>query len=462
MTRRSSSAVVGVDGLEYMGLATGLAFAAKGWHVAGFDINPAVRAAVAQGRSPYSERGLAELLHTQESVGRFQVVESVEALAGAADAIFLCLPTPSRPSGRIDLRYIRTGSEELARALRSAPGRRLVVVKSTVVPGTAEGVVAPITRRFSKKGSERVSVASNPEFLAEGTMVHDALHPDRVVIGTSDEWSRRLLFRLYAPFHTSVVALTPSGAELVKYSSNAFLAMKVTFANEVSRVSERLGVNVDDVMDAVGRDPRIGRHFLRAGPGFGGSCFEKDLRAIVTYAADLGLPFRLGRATLQANADRVDQVRDLVRAVLPRPRGRRVAVLGLAFKPGTDDVRESRAFPIIEMLLREGATVQAHDPVAIPRFRREWARLYPGAKDRRLRFSSSIPAALTRADLAILQADWSVYQHWSAVWSRRMAQPVVVDLRRGLRRRFRGMAGTRIISLGVGGSSTSIQVGRST
>ncbi len=462
MRRRSAPAVVGIDGLGYMGLATGLAFAAKGWHVVGFDIKPEVRAAIARGRSPYSEVGLAELLHSQQSAARFLVVDGIDTLAGAADVIFLCLPTPSRPSGRIDLRAIRTGSEQLGRALRSVHGRRLVVVKSTVVPGTTEGIVGPIIRRFSAKGSDQVALASNPEFLAEGTMVHDSLHPDRVVIGTTDDWSRRLLARLYAPFRTSVVALTPSGAELVKYSSNAFLAMKVTFANEISRLAERLGVDVDDVMKAVGEDARIGHRFLRAGPGFGGSCFDKDIRALVTFAADLGLPFRLGRATLHANADRVDQVRDLVHSVLPRLSGRRVTVLGLAFKPGTDDVRESRAFPIIEMLLQEGATVQAHDPVAISRFRREWERLHPGARERHPRFLDDIPGALARADLAILQADWPIYRHWSPVWSRRMARPIVLDLRRDLARQSPSMAGTRIISLGVGSASSPARLGRST
>jgi UDPglucose 6-dehydrogenase len=452
---RAASPVVGVDGLGYMGLATGLAFAAKGWNVVGFDIKSEVRTAISQGQSPYSETGLPELLRSQESAGRFRVVDSVEALAQSSDAVFLCLPTPSRQSGRIDLRAIRTGTEQLGRAFRRSEKRRLVVVKSTVVPGTTVRVVSPLVRRWSESGPDRISVASNPEFLAEGTMVHDALHPDRVVIGTSDKWSGHLLRRLYAPFRAPILSLTPSGAELVKYSSNAFLAMKVTFSNEISRMAERLGVNVDDVMNAVGRDGRIGLRFLRAGPGFGGSCFEKDIRALVAFGSDTGLPFRLGRATLRANSDRTQHVRDLVRSVQPQLKGKRVTVLGLAFKSGTDDVRESRAFPIIDMLLKEGATVQAHDPVAIPRFREEWARLHPGPATRRLVFSSDISKALTRADLAVIHSDWPIYQEWSHGWTLRMAKPVVVDLRRTFLPRSKRIAGVSVVALGNGVPGTT-------
>lgn len=452
MTDRRSAPIVGVDGLGYMGLATGLGFAAKGWSVVGFDISPRVRTSVSQGKSPYSEEGLTELLREQQSAGRFRLVDTVESLAGNADVIFLCLPTPSRPSGRIDLSAIKSGSLQLGHALRPIRRRRLIVVKSTVVPGTTQRIVERILRRASGKGLDLLGVAANPEFLAEGTMVHDTLHPDRAVIGTSDLRSRRLLTRLYRPFGAPIVALTPSGAELVKYSSNAFLAMKVSFSNEISRLAEHLGVNIDDVMGAVGEDVRIGRRFLTAGPGFGGSCFDKDIRALVTYSADLGLPFRLGRATLQANADRTEHVRDLVHSVLPRLTGKRIAVLGLAFKAGTDDVRESRVFPLIDMLLEEGAIVRAHDPVAVPRFRKEWARLHTSGGPRRLHFSKTAREALTHADAAILHTDWPEYRGWSVSWSRRMKNPTVIDLRRALPVGNGPAAGLRLVRLGVGTS----------
>ncbi len=442
--------VVGIAGLGYMGLATGLAFANRGWKAVGYDISTEIRAAVARGESPYSEVGLPELLRSEVGAGRFEVVASMDDLAARADAIFLCLPTPSSATGRIDLRAVRSGSRSLGRALGSVTARRLVVVKSTVVPGTTERVVEPIVRRATGRGPDRLAVASNPEFLAEGTMVRDALRPERVVVGAREAWAQALLRRLYRPFRTQVVVLTPSGAELVKYSSNTFLAMKVSFANEIARVAERLDVNVDDVMAAVGADSRIGRRFLVAGPGFGGSCFDKDVRALATFMGDLGVPRRLARATLRANDDRVGHVFDLVHAVEPRLAGRRVALLGLAFKAGTDDVRESRALPILERLLAEGAQVRAHDPVAVPRFQREWARRHPGATGARLRFVDSAPDALAGADLAILQADWPEYARWPAGWSRRMNAPVLVDLRRAVRPAVARSAGLRVLALGVG------------
>lgn len=450
MKDKPSPPTVGVDGMGYMGLATGLGFASKGWSVIGYDIDPTVRAAVSRARSPYSEEGLSELLREQTSARRFRVVHTVESLAQQADVIFLCLPTPSRPSGRINLHAVKAASLQLGRALRSVRGRRLVVVKSTVVPGTTEGIVGPTLRRASGKGPESLGVASNPEFLAEGSMVQDTLFPERAVIGTSDLRSRRLLTQIYRPFRAPVVALTPSGAELVKYSSNAFLAMKVSFANEISRLSEHLGVDIDEVMEAVGRDSRIGRRFLKAGPGFGGSCFGKDIRALVCFAGDLGLPFRLGRATLRANADRIDHVRELVHSVVPKLTGKRIAVLGIAFKAGTDDVRESRAIPLIEMLLAEGAVVRAHDPVAVPRFRREWARLHPEGSHNRLHFARTVREVLLHADAAILHTDWSEYRSWSRSWSRRMKAPIVIDFRRAIQTGTSQTAGLRLVALGNG------------
>ena len=279
MTRkRPRSSKVGIAGLGYMGLATGLAFAAHGLSVTGYDVKPEIRESTARGVTPYQEQGLGELLRRQVRSGRFSVVDSPDALVRATEGIFICLPTPSLASGRIDLRPLRKGTTELGHALRSAKGYRLIVVKSTVVPGTTEAVVEPILRRLSRRSPRELGVAVNPEFLAEGTMVRDALHPDRVVAGTRDPRSRAWLKSVYRPFGAPSFFLTPTGAELVKYSSNAFLALKVSFANEISRMAEKLGPNVDQVMEAVGADPRIGRRFLKAGPGSGGAASRKISR----------------------------------------------------------------------------------------------------------------------------------------------------------------------------------------
>ena len=450
MTRRSGPPLsVGLDGIGYMGIATGLAFARRGWTVYAYDILPEVRAAVRAGRSPYREPGLSSLLRSEVRRGRFVVVESLEELARRAGGIFLCLPTPRGPGGRIDLGPLRTGVAQLGRALRSADGYRVVVVKSTVVPGTTERVVEPLLRRTSGRGLGRLGVAMNPEFLAEGTMVRDAMYPQRVVLGVSDPAAARWLKAVYRPFNAPVFELSPSGAELVKYSSNALLALKVSFANETARLAERLGLNVDDVMDAVGSDVRLGRGFLRAGPGFGGSCFDKDLRAIVRRGRELGVRLRSYETALAINDDQVDHVLELVRTAVGRLRGRTIVVLGLAFKPGTDDIRDSRAFPIVEGLLRAGAHVRVHDPEALANFRRAWVAEHP-APSGRLRFCGSVPEALDRADAAVLQADWPAYVRWPAGWSRRMRTPLLIDLRRAVPGSVQRRGRLQVVALGVG------------
>ena len=451
--------VVGIDGLGHVGLATGLAFAARGWNVVGFDIQARVRKALGRGRATIHEEGLDVLLKAQSRSGRFRVVDSVDELAKSAECLFLCLPTPSGPDGRIDLRPLEAGVAELGRALRSVPGYRLVVVKSTVVPGTTEEVVAPDMRRTSGRSSRQLGVAANPEFLSEGSLVSDALQPSRVVIGTSEPRASRLLRRLYAPFRSPVFELSPSGAELVKYSANSFLALKVSFANEISRVAEAVGTDIDEVMEAVGSDPRIGPRFLKAGPGFGGSCFDKDVRAISRKTRDLHRPFRLAEATLQVNEEQVDHVLRLVRrAAGGTLRGRTVALLGLAFKEGTDDVRESRAMPIAEALLAAGATVRGHDPVAKENFALAWRDLHP-RPNARLRLFSSLPAALDGVDLAVLQAPWPLYRSWRREWTGRMRVPLLVDLRRALSPARAADSGLRLVALGRAGPSVRKPLG---
>ncbi|MGA9840292.1 MAG: nucleotide sugar dehydrogenase [Thermoplasmata archaeon] len=445
----SNAPTVGIVGVGYMGIATGLAFAHRGRRVVAYDVNPRVRKAIRSGRSPYREDGLTELLRAETKRGRFVVVDGLDPLCAVSECIFLCVPTPPGRAGRADLGPLRSAVRDLAASLRTVRGYRLVVVKSTVVPGTTDTVVAPLLRRGTGKGARSLGVATNPEFLSEGRMVEDALHPERIVVGTSDRKSLARISAVYEGFDAPVLVLPPSGAELVKYAANAFLALKVSFANELSRWTEALGGNIDDVVGAVGADPRIGPAFLRAGPGFGGSCFEKDLRAFVGRAQELGLRVRTAETALDINADQTAHALELVRQTAGTLRGRTVAVLGLAFKAGTDDIRESRAFPIVEGLLASGARVRVHDPSALRNFRREWRRR-SGTLPSRLTFCPSVDRALLGANLAVLQSDWPEYLAWPRRWTDRMRSPVVVDLRRALRPEVRDRAGVRLVALGVG------------
>lgn len=436
-----------------MGLATALSLGARGHRVVGFDTNHEVRRALDRGTSPIREPKLQALLTKLRRTGRFAIVDSIEQLVATSRGIFLCLPTPARASGRIDLRPLVAGSKAIAVPLRTNPRCRVLVVKSTVVPGTTETVVEPLIRSLTGRSSRTLGVAANPEFLAEGSMIRDAIYPERIVIGTNDAPSRAWLRAVYRPFRAPVFDLTPTGAELVKYASNAFLALKVSYANEISRMSERLGVHVDQVLEAVGADPRIGRRFLRAGPGFGGSCFDKDLRAIVGAARDLGLRFRLGESTLRVNDEQTAHALRLVEEAAGPLRDRKVAVLGLSFKPGTDDVRESRAFPLVGALVGEGALPRVHDPVALTRFRDAWEGGERNGDHRRgvpIEYRRSVAAALDGADVAVLQTDWPVYRGWTKAWTRRMARGLLVDLRRGVPPAAARRANLQVVSLGVG------------
>jgi UDPglucose 6-dehydrogenase len=451
--RSGRTPIVGILGVGYMGIATGLGFAARGRTVVAYDIQPKVRAALRRGRSPYEERGLTELLRRETQRRRFRVVDSLTELATQAECIFLCVPTPPKRNGEVDLGPLRTAARELGAALRGVRGYRVVVVKSTVVPGTVDEVVEPLVRRASGKDARTLGIGVNPEFLSEGRMVEDAVHPARIVIGSREARARRRLRAAYDGFPAPVVELSPAGAELVKHASNEFLALKVSYANELARWSERLGTDVDAIVDAIGGDPRIGKAFLRAGPGFGGSCFDKDLRAFDRRGEMLGVAPRIPRAVLAVNDDQTAHAFDLVRSAARNLRGKNVAVLGLAFKVGTDDVRESRAFPIVERLVAAGARVRVHDPTALANFRREWERR--GSPRGRLVFARSARAALSGADVAVLQADWPEYREWPSSWTRAMRRPVLVDLRRGLDSAVAVRSGLRIVALGRGSSGTA-------
>lgn len=414
-----------------MGLATALGFARHGIPVRGYDRRADLRHRLARGTTPIHEPDLPDLLHAERRSGRFQVVESWARLVAEAEVLFLCLPTPEGPHGRIDLGPITEGIRELGRALRDVPGRRLVVVKSTVVVGTTERVLRPLLERISRKTPPELAVATNPEFLAEGSMVQDVLHPERIVIGASSVQDARELRALYDDFGSPIRVLSPTGAELVKYASNAFLATKVTLANEFSRLAERVGVDVDPVLEAVGQDSRIGARFLRAGPGFGGSCFEKDVRAVTAKAREYGLRLSTLEAVVRSNSDQAQHAYALAREWMGGGRGRRVAVLGLSFKPGTDDVRGSRALPIARTALADGASVRVHDPVALGKFREEWVRT-SGRPSHALRFCRSAEEALEGADAAIVHTPWPEYDAFPPEWTGRMRSPLVVDLRRAL------------------------------
>jgi len=408
-----------IVGLGPVGLATGVAFALQGHQVSAVEIDPDRRAAIAHGKVPFYEKGLESALRKVLRSGRFSVAGDYSSALGSGNIAFLCVGTPSRPDGSMDDTYLRSATRSLASAWTDKR-RRIVVVKSTVVPGTTEGVVRPIL----EEARLPYRLAVNPEFLREGRALQDATKPDRVVIGTDSPATARALRSLYVRARCPIFVTDLRTAEAIKYATNAFLATKITFANEMANLCQALGVSYDEVLRGMSLDPRINPRFLVPGVGFGGSCLPKDVRALVAAGRSAGYNPDLLSTVLAENDRQYLRAVELLDSELGDLKGKRIALLGLAFKGGTDDVRESRAVPLAQALLKKGAIVVGYDPVAGPNF----ARLVP-----KVSIARNLEDALLGASGCIVQADWPEFSKVSARdFARYMKQPVVVDGRRVL------------------------------
>jgi UDPglucose 6-dehydrogenase len=348
---------IGVVGAGYVGLTTAACLAHLGHRVVCADLDEARVARLRRGEIPIVEEGLAEIVATGLADGSLTFEVGASTAARDADVVFLCVPTPQGPDGGADLRYIEAAAAEIASTLR--PGA-LVVNKSTVPVGSTRAVEDVLHR-------PDVAVVSNPEFLREGTAVADFLNPDRVVIGADDSAAGQRLAEVYAPLRAPVLVTDPASAETIKYAANGFLAMKISFVNAIAAMCEAVGANVDDVVEGIGADQRIGRAFLKPGPGWGGSCFPKDSKALVKIAADYGYDFTMMKGVIDVNEEQRRRMVAKVRKALGLGPaggmgGALVAVLGLTFKAGTDDLRDSPSLTMVRSLLANGATVRAFDP----------------------------------------------------------------------------------------------------
>jgi len=430
---------IAIVGTGHVGLATAIAFAQWGHEVVGADVSEALVADLRAGKTTHYEPGLPGALGRSLATGRISFTTDVKAAALPADVVFLCVGTPPKKDGSIDLSYVRKAAQTLGRVIRSASGYKVVVVKSTVLPGTTEGIVRPALERSSgKKAGTDFGLAVNPEFLREGSAVDDALHPDRIVIGAIDERSRRAVEAVYSSVQAPTMATNLRTAEMVKYATNAFLATKVSFANELANICDTFGgINVDDVVEGIGLDPRINPKFMKAGLGFGGSCFPKDVQAIVVAARSKRNPTRILSAVLGLNEAQPLRAVRLAEMALGSLRGRRVAILGLSFKGGSDDIRESRAIPLALALLRKGANVVGYDPVVREAFRKAVPRV---------EIAHDISSALAGADLCIVHNDWPQWRELAGADFQGMRRKIVIDGRRILNRK--ALDGVRLIVLG--------------
>ncbi|MBO7744840.1 UDP-glucose/GDP-mannose dehydrogenase family protein [Paenibacillus sp. MWE-103] len=384
-----------IVGTGYVGATTAMVFAETGWQVTGLDVDAGKIERLKEGRLHFHEPGLEELIAEHVRSGRLQFTTDKAAAIAGHDVIFICVGTPSGADGSADLRYVRQAAEDIARHM---DGYKLVVTKSTVPVGTQERIKAWIAE--AQPAPLPFDVASNPEFLREGKAVEDALRPDRIVIGADGRRAAERLKSLYVSFACPQLVTAPRTAELIKYASNSFLATKISFMNELAKLCDKLEVNVSEVAEGMGLDPRIGPSFLQAGLGYGGSCFPKDVSELVGAARKNDADLRILEQVMDVNRTQSAYLLDKARLRLGGFAGRTVAVLGLAFKPDTDDIREAPALRIIDRLLREGADVRLYDPVA---------SLPGGADYRAVAVCEEAEDALRDADAVMLCTEWPAF-----------------------------------------------------
>ena len=426
---------VTVVGSGYVGTTLAACLADAGHDVTAVDIDPEVVAAINDGHAAIHEPGLDDLLAAHagdDGTGRLRATTEYDGVPDA-DVTFLAIGTPSRDDGSIDLDPLIAAAEMAGEALVSAGGatseddRHLVVVKSTITPPGVE-TVREALRDAAGDAADRVELATNPEFLREGTAVSDFENPDKLVFGTESEWATERLEALYAPLvagrDVPTIRSDPETAMMIKYANNAVLASKISLANDLGNICKRFGIDAYEVMDAVGLDDRIGAKFLRSGVGWGGSCFPKDIDAIRSAAREAGYEPALLDAAVAVNDGQPERMLELLDDHVDVAGGR-VAVLGLAFKPGTDDIRNSRAIPVIEGLQARGADVVAYDPVAAENTRERFPEI---------EYAASAAAALDGASAALVVTDWDEFATLDDEFDA-MAAPVVIDGRRIVERR---------------------------
>lgn len=384
-----------IIGTGYVGATTAMVFAESGYQVTGLDVDAAKIERLKQGHLHFHEPGLEELIDKHVRSGRLLFTTDKESAIAGHEIIFICVGTPSRPDGNADLRYIKQVAEDIGHWMN---GYKLIVTKSTVPVGTQEQITAWIAA--AQQQPYLYDVISNPEFLREGKAVEDALQPDRIVIGANNAKATEQLLSLYQSFQCPKIITTPRTSELIKYASNSFLATKISYMNELAKLCDVFKINVNEVASGMGLDPRIGPSFLQAGLGYGGSCFPKDVSELVMTAREQEVDLHILEQVMEVNRTQYSYLLDKARTRLGDFANKNIAILGLAFKPDTDDIREAPALRMIHDLLLEQANVKLYDPVAA---------LPPHSSYEAVTVCVSAEEALQNADAVILCTEWAAF-----------------------------------------------------
>ena len=405
-----------IIGSGYVGLVTGACFADVGHNVICVDNDARKIGSLQAGKIPIYEPGLEEVIHRNVSAHRLRFSGRIQEAVDNSQIVFIAVPTPQQPNGDVDLSFIEKVAREIAGVLTDY---RVIVDKSTVPVKTGEKVAESI-KRYNRHGA-KFDVVSNPEFLREGCAIGDLMHPDRIVIGAQSEHAIDLMKKVYEPFMAPILVTDINSAELIKHAANSFLALKISYINAVSAICEASGADVEKVADGIGMDRRIGRNFLNAGIGYGGSCFPKDIAAFITISEQLGVPFNLLKEVQRINGLQKERFLKTIRETLWVLREKKVAIWGLTFKPDTDDIRSSVAIDLVADMLREGAHVTAYDPKGM-----EKAREVKAIAE--IKFASSALEAVEGAEALVIATEWSDFANVDlAIVKAKMTTPIIFD-----------------------------------
>lgn len=427
-------------GTGFVGVVSAAVFASFGNTVYGLDIDENKVQSLQHGKVPFFEPGLEDLLQEVLKSGNLEFTTDYAKAIPDSDVVIIAVGTPSAPDGNADLTYVKKAAESLAPHLKEGA---VVAIKSTVPPGTLD-VVRPIIEKFS---SHDFVMASLPEFLREGSAVEDTLHPDRVVIGCTDESGLAILRSLHEPFHAPIVEVSPESAQMGKYSANAYLATRITFINQIADLCEKNGADVQEVIQIIGEDNRIGTHYWYPGFGYGGSCFPKDVRELAAYSRSIGYGGNLFNKITELNEDRIFEKLDQYEKIVDGWSGKRVAVLGLAFKPHTDDMREAPSTKIIPHLLNKGATVSGYDPMATEAAK----NIFEDHAE--IVFADTIEKAIEDADVVLAVIEWPEIVQYD--FSTVKTPSVFIDVRNQFAPQPLQKAGWQYIGVGRKGSDNA-------
>ena len=415
---------IGIIGLGFVGLSFASVLATKGYSVIGVDTDKEKLEKIKNGIVPFYEPKLQSLLRRSLNAG-LEVSSNILAIK-KCNLIFVTVGTPQKRNGEIDLTMIKNVTNKIGKLLSKAKHKPIIIIKSTVIPGTTQNVILPILQRISRKNvGKGFGLLTNPEFLRETMAVNDTLHPHVIVLGGDNDIFLKKVRRFYSNLHHSVpIVLTNySTAEIIKYANNSFLATKISFINQIASICEEIpGANIDDVAKTIGLDPRIGNLFLDAGPGYGGSCLPKDVKAIINFSTKAGIIPTLLTAVEKTNKQQINSIIKLIKQNIGKIHGRKIAVLGIAFKPETDDIRDSVSVELVNRLIKLGAKITIHDPKAIENAKKIF--------NNKIKYQKSVSTAVKDCKCAIIMTAWKQYEKINNKTIEQMAKKFIIDSRR--------------------------------